>query len=63
MVPLLFLVLPDYPSTTKWLTAEEKETIVASRAATGNVDHAHFRKDYLVATLTRKSFPAILALC
>lgn len=36
MVSLLFFVLPDYPSTTKWLTVEEKEAIVASRAATGS---------------------------
>ena len=56
MVPLLFFVLPDYPSTTKWLTGEEKEAIVSSRASSGNTDHTHFQKEYLVVTLKRE-FP------
>jgi len=56
LVPLLFFVLPNYPSTTKWLSAEEKDAIVASRAAQGNADHQqHFQKKYLVVTLKRES--------
>lgn len=54
-MPLLFLVLPNYPSTTKWLTATEKDAIIASRAAQGNTGHQqHFQREYLVVTLTRE---------
>lgn len=54
-MPLLFLVLPNYPSTTKWLTATEKDAIIASRAAQGNTGHQqHFQREYLVVTLKRE---------
>mgnify|MGYP002718718824 FL=1 len=55
LCPLLFFILPDYPSSAKWLTPVEKDTILASRALQGTEDKTHFRKDYLIAVLKRAS--------
>lgn len=55
LVPVLYFVLPDYPSTTKWLTAKEKDAVIASRAQRGAADKAHFDIGYLKTALKRES--------
>lgn len=50
--PLVFFLLPDSPERCKFLTAEEKDIITASRAANGNGSASHFEWKYLRSVVT-----------
>lgn len=44
---LIFIFLPDDPTRSKWLTASERDAILANRAAEGQASKQHFEWKYL----------------
>lgn len=60
LAPMVYFFLPDSPERAKFLSAEDKEIITASRAAAGNGTASHFEWRYLKDVATG-ACPILLA--